>query len=118
MKMKKCIIDAPSKVAQKSSADNIVIMDVKSENDSTKVILRVYQIPHLWVKISADTHIKLQDGTTLKIKGADRIKLNEEHYFGDECSEEYTLYFDKLPKGCKRFDFIESEGWVIKDVTL
>ncbi len=118
MKMKRWIVDAPSKVAQKSSADNIVIMDVKSENDSTKVILRVYQAPNFWVKISSDTHLKLQDGTTLKIKGADKIKLDEEHFFRNECSEEYYLYFDKLPEGCKQFDFIESEGWVIKDVTL
>ena len=118
MKMKRWIVDTPSKVAQKSSADNIVIMDVKSENDSTKVILRVYQAPNFWVKISSDTHIKLQDGTTLKIKGADKIKLDEEHFFRDEFSEDYSLYFDKLPEGCKQFDFIESEGWVIKDVTL
>ena len=91
------------------------VTKVELKDNETVVHITAWQRPDSekldhWFQFAGDTYLKVGD-ERYTIVSADNIELNKHVYPGKDGKREMAFHFPALPKGTKKFDFIEGDGW-------
>ena len=93
----------------------IKIKEVKMYNDRTELSVQVNYTPGYWIRVQNNLH--LQSGANkYKVKDATVLTLGEQFWMPESGVVDFVLTFEPLPADCSSFDFIEPDGWIIKNV--
>ena len=96
-------------------ASVIRIKEVKMYNDRTELSVQVNYTPGYWIRVQNDLY--LQSGANkYKVKDATVLTLGEQFWMPESGTVDFVLTFEPLPADCSSFDFIEPDGWIIKNV--
>ena len=101
----------------------IKIKKVELLADYTAITLNIRQVyQNYWIRMTSDTYLQAGD-TLCKVRGVleDSTKtvpeLDTDFQIPAESGEvEFVMIFDPLPEGTERFDFVEPNGWVLKNI--
>ena len=96
-------------------ASIIKIKEVKMFNDRTELSVQVNYTPGYWIRVQNDLY--LQSGANkYKVTDATVLTLGEQFWMPESGVVDFVLTFEPLPEDCTSFDFIEPNGWMIKNV--
>ena len=96
-------------------ASVIKIKEVKMFNDRTELSVQVNYTPGYWIRVQNDLY--LQSGANkYKVTDATVLTLGEQFWMPESGVVDFVLTFEPLPEDCTSFDFIEPNGWMIKNV--
>ena len=96
-------------------ASVIKIKEVKMFNDRTELSVQVNYTPGYWIRVQNDLY--LQSGADkYKVTDATVLTLGEHFWMPESGTVDFVLTFEPLPADCSSFDFIEPDGWIIKNV--
>lgn len=96
-------------------ASVINIKEVKMYSDRTELSVQVNYTPGYWIRVQ--NNLYLQSGANkYKVKDATVLTLGEQFWMPESGVVDFVLTFEPLPADCSSFDFIEPDGWIIKNV--
>ena len=96
-------------------ASVINIKEVKMYSDRTELSVQVNYTPGYWIRVQ--NNLYLQSGANkYKVKDATVLTLGEQFWMPESGTVDFVLTFEPLPADCSSFDFIEPDGWIIKNV--
>ena len=104
-----------------SNTDALQITQVERTDTATIVRIHAYYIPKYWIRLSKETHLVADDGTSCPVLRSEGFPLGERFFMPESGEATFTLYFAPLPAGTRTFDFTEGDGadsWQIKGIRL
>lgn len=113
------IVDYPSVTS--TNTEMLEIKQVELTDSATVIRLKAYQIPKNWIRLSPDTRLVGEGGSSYTIKKTEGITLGKEFYMPESGEAEFSITFEPLPLKSKSFDFMEGTAagdWQINGVKL
>ena len=97
------IVDYP--LIDGANTDNLAVERVEASDTATILHCRGFNRPHFWIRLAKKTTL-LADGQRFALIGAEGIEPGEMLWMPDSGDSCFTLKFEPLPKGVKKFDAI------------
>lgn len=92
----------------------IKVTKVALYDDRTEVNMHVDYIKGQWISLAPNTVIKVDD-SEYSVKDVTVLTLGEQ-YIMPEDTLNFVLKFEPVPTDIKAFDFVEPNGWCIKNI--
>ena len=112
------IVDYP--LVEGANTGNLAVERIEASDTATILHCRGFNRPHFWIRIAKETSL-LADGKRFALIGAEGIEPGEMLWMPDSGDSCFTLTFEPLQKGTKKFDLSEGDNedcWRIYGIDL
>lgn len=98
-----------------SSDSAFRIKEVRFYKDRTELSVHVDFRPGYWILVEKATYLQSGD-KRYQLKAATVLTVGKKFYMPESGQIDFEMIFEPLPADCRTFDFMEPNGWMVRNI--